>query len=445
MKRIIAMLFIIIIITMSLTVFASESAQDKMKLTSVPEMEVVYGDLTGNGQVELADAQIALRAALRIIDLEEGQYAAADVDGEEGLNLMDVQYILRYALRIINAFPIQDLQKPTAPTNSRVLVVYFSATDTTEKLAKYLSDGLGADLYEILPQIPYTSADLNYGDSSCRASMEKDDPNARPAISGSVANMKQYDIIFLGYPIWFGQAPKIISAFLESYDFSGKTIAPFCTSGSSGIGSSAVNIQNLASSAQWLEGRRFGGNSSRDEIIEWANGLGLDLNDMPSLPTPSQNTEPSYAPSEPVQPENSTQPNTSPKPETQPDDEKEESKYMLNIQIGEHLLTATLVQNSSTEALIEMLSAGAITINMRDYANMEKVGAFPASLPRNDKQINAEAGDLILYQGNSFVIYYDTNSWNFTRLGKIDNITPQELKEILGEGDVNAVLSLPLK
>lgn len=130
-------------------------------------------------------------------------------------------------------------------------------------------------------------------------------------------------------------------------------------------------------------------------------------------------------------------------PATQPETEQEETDFMMNIQIGEHLLTATLVQNSSTEALLEMLSEGPVTINMNDYASMEKVGPFPKSLPRNDEQISTEAGDLILYQGNSFVIYYDTNSWNFTRLGKIDNVTQQELKEILGSGSVTAVLSLP--
>lgn len=170
---------------------------------------------------------------------------------------------------------------------SRVLIAYFSATNTTERIAEYLSDGLNADLYEIVPAVPYTSADLNYGDSSSRTSIEMNDPNSRPAISGSVANMEQYDIVFLGYPIWWGQAPRIISTFLESYDFSGKTIVPFCTSGSSGIGSSATNLHSLADSAQWLEGRRFSGSTSRDEALEWANGLGLDFNHTQPEPDPT--------------------------------------------------------------------------------------------------------------------------------------------------------------
>ena len=98
-----------------------------------------------------------------------------------------------------------------------------------------------------------------------------------PAISGGVDNMEQYDVIFLGYPIWWGQAPKIISTFLESYDLSGKTIVPFCTSGSSGIGSSATNLHSLAGSATWLDGQRFSGSASRSTVESWVNGLGLTL------------------------------------------------------------------------------------------------------------------------------------------------------------------------
>lgn len=115
---------------------------------------------------------------------------------------------------------------------------------------------------------------------------------------------------------------------------------------------------------------------------------------------------------------------------------------MMNIKIGDSLLTATLVENSTTEALKEMLVEGPVTIDMRDYGNMEKVGPFDRSLPRNDEQITTEAGDLILYQGSAFVIYYEPNSWNFTRIGKINNITKEELKEVLGSGGVTVTLSL---
>ena len=114
----------------------------------------------------------------------------------------------------------------------------------------------------------------------------------------------------------------------------------------------------------------------------------------------------------------------------------------MNIQIGDRKLTATLVHNSSTKALVKLLSKGPATIEMEDYAGMEKVGNFPQSLPRNDKQIDTDAGDLILYQGKSFAIYYDKNSWELTKLGKIEGVSKQELKKILGKGDVTVTLSL---
>jgi hypothetical protein len=114
----------------------------------------------------------------------------------------------------------------------------------------------------------------------------------------------------------------------------------------------------------------------------------------------------------------------------------------MNIQIGDTVLTATLVENSSVDALKAALSEGSITINMRDYGSMEKVGSLGMDLPRNDQQITTEAGDIILYQGNAFVIYYAPNSWNFTKLGKIDNVTPEELREVLGAGNVSITLSL---
>lgn len=158
----------------------------------------------------------------------------------------------------------------------KILVAYFSATNTTERVAKYVADGIGADLYEIIPENPYTDADLNYNNDNSRSTIEMNNSSARPAISGSIENMEQYTIVFIGYPIWWGEAPRIVSTFMESYDFSGKIIVPFCTSGGSGIGSSASNLAGLTEEAEWLFGQRLNGNISRDEIVEWVNGLGLD-------------------------------------------------------------------------------------------------------------------------------------------------------------------------
>ena len=155
------------------------------------------------------------------------------------------------------------------------LVAYFSATGNTEGVAELLQTALDADLYEIVPEVAYTSEDLNYSSDDCRANREQNDPDARPAIDGSVENMDSYDVIFLGYPIWWGEAPKIISTFLESYDFTGKTIVPFCTSGSSGIGSSAEHLAGLAGSSTWLEGARFAPGASQEEVAAWVDGLEL--------------------------------------------------------------------------------------------------------------------------------------------------------------------------
>lgn len=169
-------------------------------------------------------------------------------------------------------------ENPETPgeDSGKILIAYFSATNNTEGIANHLDAILDADLYEIVPETPYTSDDLNYNDSSSRSSREMDDPNARPAISGGVENMEQYDVIFLGCPIWWGEAPRIINTFLESYDLSGKIIVPFCTSASSPLGSSATKLQDLTDGATWLEGRRFSGGASESDVQSWVDGLNLN-------------------------------------------------------------------------------------------------------------------------------------------------------------------------
>jgi len=158
---------------------------------------------------------------------------------------------------------------------TKTLVVYFSATGTTKPLAEYAAEITGADIYEIVAEDPYTEADLAYYTNG-RADQEQNDPDARPAISGGVENMDAYDTIILGYPIWHGQAPRIISTFLESYDFSGKTMIPFCTSHSSGVGSSANNLHSLCpESTLWFDGERFASGTSRKEIEEWLNNINI--------------------------------------------------------------------------------------------------------------------------------------------------------------------------
>ena len=173
--------------------------------------------------------------------------------------------------------PSPDNPTPEPGTDGRALVVYFACTNTTKGVAEHIASVTESGMYRIEPEEPYTSADLNYNNSSSRANREQNDPSARPAIAGSLENLSDYDIVFLGYPIWWGKAPKIIFTFLESYDFAGKTIVPFCTSHSSGIGSSDTDLHALAAQATWMQGRRFGGNASESDVREWIESLNLNL------------------------------------------------------------------------------------------------------------------------------------------------------------------------
>ncbi len=153
-----------------------------------------------------------------------------------------------------NNRPSEDNSNTSATGDANVLVVYFSCTNTTKGRAEALQAKLGSDIYRIEPTVPYTSADLNYSNNSCRANQEQRDDSCRPGINGRVENMEQYDVIYIGYPIWWGQAPKIVYTFLESYDLSGKTIIPFCTSGGSAMGTSGTNLHSSASDAVWKSG-----------------------------------------------------------------------------------------------------------------------------------------------------------------------------------------------
>lgn len=154
---------------------------------------------------------------------------------------------------------------------SSTLVVYFSNTGNTKAIAEKIAGGLAADIYEIVPENPYTDADLDYSDDNSRSTIEMNDPTVRPAIKGSINNFKQYDTIYIGYPIWWGEAPRILDTFVESYDFTNMTIIPFCTSDVSGIGSSAKTLEKLAGSGSWMNGQRFSGSESENEVMKWVN------------------------------------------------------------------------------------------------------------------------------------------------------------------------------
>lgn len=293
----------------------------------------------------------------------------------------------------------QAYTKQTIEGERNTLVAYFSATGNTKKIAEYIAAYTGADSYDITPAIPYTTEDLNYSNSSCRANQEQNDASCRPEISGSVENMDNYDVVYIGYPIWWGEEPRIIDTFLESYDFSDKIVIPFCTSGSSSIAASENRIANLGVSiGNQLPGKRFSGSASEKSVSDWISTLDL----------PKQTTD-----------------------------------TRISIAVNNHTLMATLADNSSAKAFAELLNDGPLTLDLHDYGNFEKTGSLPQTLPRNDEPIDTDFGDLILYQGNQFVLYYDKNSWTFTRLGHLDSsVTKEELKSILGEENVTVTISL---
>lgn len=163
----------------------------------------------------------------------------------------------------------EEKDKEETQNISNVLVVYFSATGNTKAVAESIADEMQADIYEIIPEKPYTDADLDYNDKNSRSTLEMNDSSARPEISGTVDNFEQYDTVFLGYPIWWGEAPRILDTFVEKYDFKDKTVIPFCTSASSSIDSSAATLEKLAGSGNWMEGQRFSGSESQDKVKEW--------------------------------------------------------------------------------------------------------------------------------------------------------------------------------
>lgn len=150
--------------------------------------------------------------------------------------------------------------------DSDVLVVYFSATGTTKDVAEKIASITGADTYEIKAAQEYTDADLDWNDSNSRTTKEQNDPSVRPEIGSEAVSLDGYTTIYIGYPIWWGEEPRIMDTFAESYDFEGKTVIPFCTSGSSDIGRTGQNLADNAGSGTWIEGRRFGAGASEDEI-----------------------------------------------------------------------------------------------------------------------------------------------------------------------------------
>ena len=321
-----------------------------------------------------------LFAILATISLLFGLSACSGTATPNSLDLsqasqQDSSSVLESSATEPSAPPISSTMQERVPdeesAGSGVLVAYFSATGNTEKIALHLQDILDADLCEIVPEDPYTSEDLDYSQDGCRANQEQNDPAARPAIAGSVEKMEDYSVVFLGYPIWWGQAPKILCTFLENYDFDGVTIVPFCTSGSSDIGSSATTLQDLAPNANWLSGQRFSGSASRETVAAWVEGLNL-----PESPTGAEDSQ---------------------------------TQLQLRFAGGEAIIA--LEDNATTRDFLAMLPA---TLTFEDYAGSEKISFLDQGLSTENapESYDPQAGDVALYTpwGNLAIFYGDAGS-----------------------------------
>ena len=216
-------------------------------------------------ELDVAPATINDRTMLPIRFIAEGFNFSVGWDETQNL------------ITISNA-PQSEAEQQTPAAASNALIVYFSCTGNTEGIAQRISGLTGVDMYEIVPEVPYTSEDLDYNVSDSRANIEMNDESARPAISGTIDNIADYDTIILGYPIWWGTIPRIINTFIDSYDLTGKTIMPFCTSGSTGIENSVSRLRELLPGSNVTDGLRGTSSMSDAEIEQWlaSNGFSAD-------------------------------------------------------------------------------------------------------------------------------------------------------------------------
>ncbi len=194
----------------------------------------------------------------------EGNQAAGEEAQAEGN---------RAAGEEVQAVENQAAGEESQTEGNETLVVYFSATGTTKGVAEKIADITNADIAEIVPAKSYSSEDLDYNDKQSRTSVEMNDPDARPEIGSERIPLENYSVLYLGYPIWWGEAPRIMSTFVESYDFDGITVIPFCTSGGSSIGKSGEVLAEQAGSGTWLSGERWNGGASEEELQSWIDGL----------------------------------------------------------------------------------------------------------------------------------------------------------------------------
>ena len=276
---------------------------------------------------------------------------------------------------------------------TKSIVIYFSRTNNTEKVADFIIEITNSDKYEIEAKIPYTDDDIKYY-TDCRADREQKDPTARPEIGSVDIDLSNYDIIYLGYPIWHGQAPKIIYTFVEKYNLENKTIVPFCTSASSPIGSSAINLSNLTNQGTWLDGKRFSSSATKEEVNSWLDSLPIMI--------------------------------------------KEEKDLVMEIDGVK--VDVIWEDNDSVKELMEYAKDG-LSISMNIYGGFEQVGSLGKSIKNSDTQMSTNSGDIVLYNSSNIVVFFGTNSWSYTKLGHI-NLNSEELNTLLNKDSVTLLLKV---
>ena len=292
---------------------------------------------------------------------------------------------------------------------AKTLIVYYSFTNNIHQIVSDLTKQIEADVIRVEPAeegLDYAADNYAIGSALISAiRSDPDDASSYPSIKPTAVDFSAYDTVIIGTPLWWSQMAAPLQTFLFKYgaQFADKNIGLIVSSHSSGISGVVADAKRLVPNGKFLEPTLWIKSAQTAQASSLLKQWLKDIN-YNSLATNMNNS--------------------------------------LYIQIGGTTLNATLVENSSTFALRELLAAGPLTIHMHDYGNFEKVGELPETLPRNDEDITTEAGDLILYLGRNFVIYYDTNTWDFTRLGKINNVTGSQLKQILGEGEVDVTISL---
>lgn len=307
-----------------------------------------------------------------------------------------------------NAMP--PTESNNAATGSKTLIVYYSYTNNTKEIVNDLKTLITADVIEVEP----AEKGLDYAANNYRIGTEQlnkiknnpDSESSYPAIVPVEVDMSQYGTVIIATPLWWSQMASNMQTFLFKYgkEMANKNIGLIVSSHSSGITGVEADAKRLIPKGKFMNKSLSINNANHSKRKSLLKDWLTDVNYSNLIIT-----------------------NTA---------------GIMNLKVNSHNLTVDLVSNSSTEVLLALLKEAPITYEAHDYGNFEKVGDIGHTLPQNNEQITTEPGDIILYQGNNICIYYDTNSWNFTRIGKIRNVSQNELKTILGSGNVTVTLSL---